>query len=510
MGRTMKRKLSRRHLLAGLAAGAGAMSAPAIIKPRQAHSAPNDGPPPKFVIVVTGFGGASIIDSFMPISETEAGTAAPTVNSYPDVQVAQNPGWGNGTMKALNSAGNLLGNNFVSILEDFVDAYIDDMLVCTMTGTSVNHTIAQKRAITGNGAWSGRTIQEAVAVAYGEGCPLPNVNMASHGYAGPGADVSVPDWARAEPVGVPKTWPFSLHGTRGVKIEDGGPQDGPDATFIEMARELRNAKLDPESSFYTTFQLSHELQRYKNQRNVVQPKIEEADLISKLMLSKEGELPLDAYGLSSSPELAAVEAMFPYLGFDPLHAQAALAYLLITQGVSVAVTIGTNFNIALGDGSPGVPLVLNPPLSFDNSHTQHRLTQAFMWKRMTDTISGLITLLKGAQFGDGGESYWDRSMIYLATDFGRSKLRLNNPGGEFGSGHNLNNGVLAISPMLNGGRVLGGVDPRTGETYGFDPNDGSPTAAGQNMSEPQIYGGLVNALGIDTGGAVPDMPIMRG
>lgn len=507
MAPKMKHKLSRRHLLAGLAAGAGAVSAPAIM-PRTARSAPEDGPPPKFLITVTGFGGASIIDSFMPITRTEAGSAADLVNSYDDAEVIQKPTWGNGTMRAVNTAGNMFGNQYTSNLEAFVDAHIDDMLVCTLTGTSVNHTVAQKRAITGNGAWSGRTIQEAVAVAYGENCPLPNVNMASHGYASPGDDESVPDWARAEPVGVPNTWPFALHGSRGVKVDDGSPVDGPDPQFIAMARELRNAKLDPESAFYTTFQLSHKLQRYKHQRNVVQPNIEEAGLIEKLMLSKEGDVPLSAYGLSESPELAAVEAMFPYLAFDPLHAQAAMAYLLITQGVSVAVTIGTNFNLTVGDGSPGVPLVLNPPLSFDNSHTQHRNTQAFMWKRMTDVIDGLITLLAGTEF-DGGESYWDRSMIYVATDFGRSKLRLNNPGGEFGSGHDLNNGILALSPMLNGGRVLGGVDPRSGQTYGFDPNDGTPTALGQNMDEPQIYGGLVNALGIDTGGAVPDMPIMR-
>ncbi len=505
----MKRTLSRRHLLAALAAGAGAVAGPSLT-PRAARSAPDDAPPPKFLIVVTGFGGASIIDSFMPIRESEAGDVWQLVDCYADEDIIQDPGWGNGTLRALRQSGTMFGSNFTADLSGFVDAHADDMLVCTMTGTSVNHTVAQKRAITGNGAFGGRTLQEAVAAAYGADCPLPNVNMASHGYAQPGDDESVPDWARAEPVSVPTTWPFSLHGHRGVKLEADGPQDGPDATFIEMARSLRNAKLDPESSFYTTFQLSQRLQRYKEQRNVAQPKLEEQNLIEKLMLAKEGDVPLGSYGLASSPALAQVEAAFPRLGFDPLHAQAAMAYLLITQGVSVAVTLGTNFNLTVGDGSPGVPLVLNPPLSFDNSHTQHRKTQAFMWKRMTEVISGLITLLGDTQFGDTGESYWDRSLIYLATDFGRDKLRLNSPGQEYGSGHHLNNGVLAISPLLNGGRVLGGVDPRTGETFGFDPLTGQPTAPGQHMSEGQIFGGLVNALGIDTGGAVPDVPIMHG
>jgi hypothetical protein len=499
----MRTKLTRRHLLAGLGA-AGAIALPSLLSPRRARSAPEDAPPPRFLIVVTGFGGASIIDSFMPIRESEAGTDAPNVNCFPDASVFQKPSWGNGTLRAVNVTENQLGDTFTTDLEGFVDRHAADMLVATLTGTSVNHTVAQKRALTGNGAWSGRTLPEAVAMAYGESFPLANVNMASNGYAQRGDDESVEEYAVAEPVGIPSLWPFALHGHKGVKIDDGGALvDAPAPEMIELARKLRNEELDPESSFYATFRQSQKLERYERQRNVVQPTLEAANLIEKLML--QGELPLGQYGLAESPALAEVQAAFPRLDHDPLHAQAALAYLLITQGVSVAVTLGTNFNVTLGDPSLGEPLLLNPPLSFDNSHTDHRATQAFMWQRMLDVVDGLIGLLAGTQYEDSGESYWDRSMIYCATDFGPSKGR---SGTLFGTGHDLNNGVLAISPLLNGGRVLGGVDPHTGLTFGFDPQTGAPAPLVE-MTEAQIYGGLVHALGVDTSGAVPDMPIMR-
>ena len=45
---------------------------------------------------------------------------------------------------------------------------------------------------------------------------------------------------------------------------------------------------------------------------------------------------------------------------------------------------------------------------------------------------------------------------------------------SFGTGHHLNNGSLIVSPFANGNRVLGGVDPDTGLTYGFDPRTGDP------------------------------------
>ena len=42
----------------------------------------------------------------------------------------------------------------------FVNKHKSDLMVSTLTGTSVNHTVAQKRAVNGNEAWRGRTLQE--------------------------------------------------------------------------------------------------------------------------------------------------------------------------------------------------------------------------------------------------------------------------------------------------------------------------------------------------------------
>ncbi|HEU4537967.1 MAG TPA: hypothetical protein VFS00_27795, partial [Polyangiaceae bacterium] len=101
-----------------------------------------------------------------------------------------------------------------------------------------------------------------------------------------------------------------------------------------------------------------------------------------------------------------------------------------------------------------------------------------------------------------------RTVIYVATDFGRTKRRPNGAA-EFGSGHDLNNGYVLLSPLVPGGRVLGGVDPQTGLTYGFDPDSGRPEP-GRTAGEKEIYAGLLHALGVDTAGSgLPDMRAMR-
>jgi uncharacterized protein (DUF1501 family) len=113
--------------------------------------------------------------------------------------------------------------------------------------------------------------------------------------------------------------------------------------------------------------------------------------------------------------------------------------------------------------------VANPPLSFDFSHAEHRSVQALMWSRVLGVADRLIGLLKSEEWSDG-QSLWDRTMIYVANDFGRSKQR---PQGaeQFGTGHDLNDGALIISPLANGGRLLGGIDPDTGITSKQRPDD---------------------------------------
>jgi uncharacterized protein (DUF1501 family) len=163
--------------------------------------------------------------------------------------------------------------------------------------------------------------------------------------------------------------------------------------------------------------------------------------------------------------------------------------------------------VSLGMGGLGEDGILNTPISFDFSHSANREVQALMWNRQLKIADRLIRLLQSEEFGNG-QSYWDRSMIYFATEFGRTRKRPDNAM-TFGTGHDLNNGYLVVSPLANGGRVLGGVDPDTLMTYGFDPQTGRPQP-GRNMTEPEIYSGLAHALGIDTAGAnLPDMRSMR-
>ena len=191
--------------------------------------------------------------------------------------------------------------------------------------------------------------------------------------------------------------------------------------LIDKARARREL-LDAESVFGRTFEDSEALQLWKSQRDAM-ASIESQDLITQLnLLGNSESIPLNEYGLDSAPDLEQVRAAFPQLSVDPLESQAALAYLLIKNNVSSAVTLGPGLSPLVGLSQ----IVDSPPLAFDFSHSAHRATQAVMWNRILNVADRLIGLLKGAEYA-AGESYWDRSMIYVATDFGRTKTGANAP-----------------------------------------------------------------------------------
>ena len=76
-------------------------------------------------------------------------------------------------------------------------------------------------------------------------------------------------------------------------------------------------------------------------------------------------------------------------------------------------------------------------------------------------------------------------MIVIATEFGRDKERPEDAE-EFPTGHHQNNGIAAvISPLANGGKVLGGIDPNTLLTYGYDPKTGILDRSRQ-MTEAEV------------------------
>lgn len=484
---------TRRDVLRGLAAGAAVAALPA----RGRAQVSGDLDAPRFLIVLTATGGASIIDAMLAIRASESANAA-VINTFPDAMVQGIEG---SPFRAVDQDLRDLGPlpyRGQAVQSDFVRRHAQDMMVVTHTGTSVNHLVAQKRSLTGNDAWGGRTLPELVAEAHGDGFPIPNVNMSVGGYIEPGVDPTVPHRARAEAVVDANVWFSGLHGSRGIAW-------APPPGLIDMARRVRDEGIDRRSVFSRTFGGSPALRRWLEQRGELAPELEQGDLITALNVLPDvpGVIPLSQYGLESAPDAARVREVFPLFDRDPLEAQAALAYLLIRNRVSVTVTIGPGLSPGVG----GQQIVDSPPLAFDFSHTAHRGTQALMWSRLLSVADRLIGLLQAAEFR-GGQSFWDRSLLYVATDFGRTRNR-SAGANEFGSGHHLNNGSLLVSPMVRGNTVLGGVDPDTGLTYGFDPRTGDPEP-GRHMAEAEIFAGICQALGLDTSPVnLPDMRAMR-
>lgn len=510
--------IDRRQMLQRMAsaAAAGALAgAGALTLPRAARAeAPADDP--HFVIVLCASGGASIIDAMMAIRESESPEAA-TLNCFPDALVQ---GIDGSPFRALDQDFRDLGPIPARVSgrqSDFLRRHHRELMVATVTGTSVNHAVAQRRAVTGNEAWAGRTLQEAVALQYGRDFVLPNVVLLPGvGFSERGGDDTLPPQVYGEVVADPLLWPLSLDGARGIT-------GAPSKSLVERARALRDGTLDPRSRFHRVFHRSPRLAHWQHLRSGPQRAVEAADLIRRLMVMHDTpDFPLAAHGLGESPEAALVRERFPDFASDPLHAQAALAFLLLKYRLSVSVTLGPFFDLVLdgdyrfdigavltGGANPDLPAgaLKNPPIAFDFSHQAHRAVQSMMWGRLLRVADGLIELLKSEEYADG-QSLWDRTLIYVATEFGRSKRR---PAGarEFGSGHDLNNGVAVISPLVNGNSLLGGVDPATGLTYGFDPQTGAPEP-GRTMTERHIFSGLLHALKVDTSGAhLPDMRAMR-
>jgi len=451
------------------------------------------GPGEKFLFVVAAQGGASIIDSFLPVSESDVGdpAAAQGLIAYPDSVLVQPNG------SQLRCPGELfLDGQFSSdyAMSTFLGKYYADMTVVTVENTSVNHQVAQKRSITGAGIHRGRTLMEEVALQRGMGKLLPNCNMATAGFIEPGDDASVPDAVRSEVIADPLLFALAADGLRGV---DGAPQ----RSILERARATREALEDatPQAERWANSRLR---QRILALRRELQPAIEEADLITKLMLLQAGGgVDLSSRGLASSPELPALLEQFPELATDRLQAQAALAFLLVRYGLSSVVTFGPSFMPDFS--STGID---GTPIAFDFSHNDHVTTQNVMWRRTLKVVDGLITLLQRQPHGDG--TLWDRSLIYVATDFGRTKTRPPGSGAYFGSGHDLNNGNLFISPLLRGNRVFGGVDPQTCLTYGFDLATGAPNR-GAVMREGHLYSLVCHALGIDFPGRYDMSALLR-
>lgn len=450
----------------------------------------------RFLIVLTASGGASIIDGPMALSSEEvlaAGGDASRVNCFGEAQLSEIANSPFRAPKVDTTIGALGGYQVTTDQADFVRKHHQDMMTMTIEGTSVNHGIAQRRSVTGNDAWNGRTLQEAVAAQYGKNLPIANLNLGTGGFAMPGIDESLPDYAQLVSATNAAYWPLGLSSHLGLGA-------GMNDQKMEILRRYRAKNVEQGSNFWKTFRGDSLLDKWVSQRKKGVSEFEAAELIKKLYW-----YPKTNGGLSPNPVAADLRNMFPDYENDTFDAQAILAYLAITEGVSCSVTLGPGAAAEISE--QGLDKFYNPPIGFDFSHTDHRGTQAMMWERMLTVADKLIGLLKAKEFKNG-QSFWDRTMIYVATEFGRSRGRPTDSE-NFSSGHDLNNGFLVISPMANGNTILGGVNPGTGLTYGFDPQTGAPEM-GRKMTEKEIYSGLLQVMNVDTAGTgLPNMKAMK-
>ncbi|MEZ4743401.1 MAG: hypothetical protein R3B45_13310 [Bdellovibrionota bacterium] len=476
----MKKKINRRNAIkTGAVSCLGASLASYTTK--KAIAAEDDR---RFLIVVTATGGGSIIDSFLPIQESSINQ--PGLSTYTSQQIFKPEGseiatvhpFSNLKIQGLEVA--TAANNMVTFLEN---NYQNTAILCHEV-TSVNHEEAQKRAMNGNSANRGETILEAVARRHGNGLLIPSCNMSVNGYAQPGQYPKTPESARPLLISNPKNFAFTTHASKGVL-------NAPDESLLNRARKIRGS-VEKRGQFWQTFQNNSRLSSYIAARNSL-TSFEEANLIEKLMIVKEseGEFPLDDYGLNPSPLLEILNKSFPNLMFDAIQAQAALAYLLLKGNISSSVAIGPSFNLEIDTNNK----IINPPLSFDFSHSDHRNAQNFTWHRLMGTVDSLIALLKATNYKGNPElgTLWERTLIYIATDFGRDKIL--QPSG--GSGHHTNNASVIISPLIKGNKIYGGIDEASGLTYGFDLNKGNPTPGINGIREPHIYSLITQAMGIE-------------
>ncbi len=477
----------------------GALCAATLLSPGSrraaAESSGTEAEPPRYLFVVGALGGANILDSFLPLAET-ASVEAPSLTSFAEQHIQTVPGVDLRCVAPLTEE--IAGPPPYSASyaqRTFLDRHGNDTAVMTLDHSSVNHGVGQQRALNGGGVNSGRTLLEAVAACHGEAMSLAALNMMSGEFTQPGRDPTLPSHARQVTVADARTFALGTHGSLGL----------PNPLAHDVLHKARAAReqLEQRSAFGRSFAHVTNRQDYLDLRARGRA-LEESGLAEQVGL-------LGLPGFPRPPQLDRILQLLPDLARDPFEAQAALAFLLVANGASCAVGLSPNDSVLVestgGDGEPGA--ISNPALAFDASHNTHRVGQHVMWSRLLRVTDALITLLKEAEDPNrpAGTSLWDHSLIYVATEFGRTRTR---PPGltRFGTGHFQNNGAVLVSPLLNGGRAYGDVDIATGLTYGFDRDTGAPIV-GSRMNEGDLYGVVCEALGADFVGRRSTTSIVR-
>jgi len=482
-------KITRRDALKGALAAVASLPLSTSMVSRAHAAHPNM----RYLFIICASGGADIRDSFLPLSSSLAASGIRsqlpeeirTVGAHQCVERVA-------PKRFYVGAGTQTGQNG-PVQRQFLERHGDDLAVMATTGTSVNHIVAARRWLTGAGmVMDGRTLLESHAMHYATpDMPLAAVNMANGGYVGDGDDPLVPAHARAETVANALLLGVATHPSRGVQVASRGARQ---AALLARARAVRD-QMDNASPFVQRHANSRLLHTFRRHRATAVPLMEELDLITQLAVAGSGSIPLPQYGLSPSPHLGLLSSVgFTDLQNDPFLAQAALAYLLVKSGASCAVALGAPAAPIAGPGYPGYSFTLkHTPIAYDFSHTDHEATQLAMWDRTLRMADGLIRLLKATPV-DGG-TMWDQSLVYMPTEFGRTAGRPSGTG-QFGTGHELNNGVTVVSPLLNAG-VYGSVDPATGLTTGWNGTTGAASMAPEDVKgEADVVATIGAALGL--------------
>lgn len=500
-------RLSRRRFLAATGAAAVGALLP-LPRPRVARADPGPGPPLLFIF--NCFGGASILDSFLPVGRDEvlgSGGDMARLAAYPDALIKTLP---NTPIRALKShelvdyVGHSLWNRtfFGAGLppDVFLAAHHADMAVLTCEASSVSHHPAARRFMHGNGVNGGRTLLEAAAMTHGAGRLIPAVNMAVGGYRANGTDATVPDWARAWGIGDTEFFGLMTHGQRGILGLPGAPDGTGGSELVARARTAR-AQLETLSPFAQTFRDDPLRGGYINRRDELLPLLEGSGAIEELLLISEAQEPaLLANGLKRSPTLSLLPPEIQQrLTGDVLMRQALLGLLLARDYGTVAVSFGFDFEAdQLG------PKLLEVPLGFDRAHDNHPAAQAIMWSRVLHTVDFFIGQLKAA-------GLWERSLVVLGTEFGRTKSRPLDAE-SFGTAHHANNGMVILSPRIHGSKVYGAVDPVTLLTRRYDFDTSAPVYLGAGYhpgaehvwTDRDIYGAIAQIMDVPVSGAVAD------
>ncbi len=489
----MSQRIYRRSFLRT----AGALSAAALVGASARRAAAQPIEARRYLFVVGALGGANILDSFMPLVETSS-PEAPSLTSFTPQNIETVPGVDLQCVAPLTEE--IAGpppHSATYAQRTFLQRHGTDTAVMTLDHSSVNHGVGQQRALNGGGIDRGRTLLEAVADCYGEDLPLAAVNMMAGEFARPGSDPTLSAYARAVAVADARYFALGTHGSLGLP-------NAVDHNQLQAARRARG-NLEEMTAFGRSFAHVRSRQRYLELR-------ERAETLEASGLSEHLSL-LSLPGFPEPTELGRILELLPNLARDPFEAQAALAFLLVKHGGACAVGLSPSDALAVevAENPDEENAITNPALAFDSSHNNHRLGQHVMWSRLLRVTDALITLLKETpdpqQLG-GGSSMWDHSLIYVATEFGRTRTR---PPGftRFGTGHYQNNGVVLVSPLLHGGRAYGAIDPHTGLTYGFGRGSGEPMP-GSKMTESDVYSVVCEALGVDFAGRVSTPSMIRG